>query len=589
MIPHRKLSGSVLATVAALFPLALAAQDVPAATEGAPAGAAPTAPVVSQEGAAPEKIDTNEKISLIDYQDTEIRTIVREIADLRELNVLIPDTLQGSTSLKLRNVSWREVFEIVLSQVDFTYIESNNIVRIVSRASLGAEPARIEVVNLQFAKATDIQAILTPMLTGPGERVQVDARTNALILTVGQTKGNEVKSIVNRLDQEPGDAKQVLIDTKFIEANVNDVKNIGVNWSSLSGYNVKAGPFSQSYDRTVDSGKSSSANNQSNSSSTLTNGTTSSLSGTSGSNASPSGYSQTTTSDTSLGSVADRLSSVTGATSMTRAASAVFSAPEFNLVLSALKTSNNVRLMSNPTVVSLTNEEARINVTTKYPIILTTSTPGASGSQITETKQDEEYGISLRVTPQIRPQGLISLSITPEVSNLDGFNTGASGNKYPIISRRTVTNRVNLRDGYTIALGGLVQSQTSKQETKVPILGDIPGLGRLFRSNSDTADSRNLIVFITARVIDPAGNMRGSATQENFDSMLQETMDPRLTRQMNIERFDLPGFRPQMSTFATEDEAKALEEAKKAQEEGKSKSSETTTTTSASTGRAFIK
>jgi type II secretory pathway component GspD/PulD (secretin) len=152
------------------------------------------------------------------------------------------------------------------------------------------------------------------------------------------------------------------------------------------------------------------------------------------------------------------------------------------------------------------------------------------------------------------------------VSNLDGFNTGASGNRYPIISRRTVTNRVNLRDGYTIALGGLVTSQVSKGSSKVPVLGDLPGLGGLFRSKSNTAESRNLIVFITARVIDPSGNLGTPASQENFDSMLKETVDPRMIRDLQVERFDLPGYKPDLPTFPTGEGSETSESAKKSDE-----------------------
>lgn len=614
MTPLRIASGAKVALLAVSLPFAVFGQDAAPASppvevqpgsasaeaataDAAPAEAAPakeaSASPASGSGSEAGTLADGEKIELLDYPDTEIATIVREVAELYGLNVIVPDTLVGNTSLRLRNVTWRQVFEIILGQVDFTFIEADGIIRIVSRSSLGSEPVRTEVLNLQFAKASEIQAIIVPMLKEP-ERIQVDGRTNSLILTVGLTKGKEIREIINRLDGEPGDAKQVLIDTKFIEANLSDVKNIGVNWASLESYALKAGPITRNYDRTFTQDKEFGSNATSTSSNTLGNNSSANVSGSSAGNASPSGFTQGTTSASQIGSVADRLANVTGATTAERATTAVFNAAEFNLILSALKSASNVKLMSNPTVVSLTNEEAKINVTTKFPIILTTSTPGASGASITETKQDEEYGISLKVTPQIRPQGLISLNITPEVSNLDGFNTGSSGNRYPIISRRSVNNRVNLRDGYTIALGGLVQTQNTDASTRVPVLGDLPGLGRLFRSKSEKMESRNLIVFITARVIDPAGNVRDPATQANFDTMLKDTVDPRMIRKMGVERFDLPGFRPEMSTFPTEEEVKALEEARKEQEEGKSKSKDEAPAPAepenrATTARPFIK
>jgi type II secretory pathway component GspD/PulD (secretin) len=200
--------------------------------------------------------------------------------------------------------------------------------------------------------------------------------------------------------------------------------------------------------------------------------------------------------------------------------------------------------VSNPTIVSLSNQEALIDVTTRFPIILTTSTPGASGPTISETREIEEFGVKLRVTPQIRPGSIVSLAVTPEVSSLQREIESASGNNYPVVDRRSVTNRVNLRDGYTIALGGLVQTRTSLTTSRVPVLGSIPGIGGLFRSKAEEEDSRNLIIFITARIIDASGNLSGEATNENFDTLVPDTANPRALRNLGPNRESIPGYRP---------------------------------------------
>lgn len=458
----------------------------------------------AQDAAAPT--DTTETASraadeliTVDFREEDVSTIIRNIADMLELNVIIPETLQGRTSIKLRDVQWRQVFEEVLAPYGFTFVERDNIVRVISRADLDREPARTEVVTLAFSRASDIAAIVTPMLSADlGERVQVDALSNSLILTVGQRKSAELRAIIDRLDKNPGDSRQVVIDTMFLEASVNDLRAVGANWSALSGYTIRAGPINQSSNM-VSTG--------------------------------------------SFDPITDffHLNRSSDATS-TRTTTSVFNAAEFNLILSALSTAGDIRLVSNPTVVSLTNQEALIDVTTRFPIILTTSTPGASGPTISETREIEEFGIKLRVTPQIRPGEIVSLAVTPEVSSLQREIRSASGNNYPVVDRRSVTNRVNLRDGYTIALGGLVQTQTSIATTRVPLLGSIPGIGGLFRSKREQEDVRNLIIFITARIIDASGNLEGPATNANFDALVPSTANRRALEGVGIRREEIPGY-----------------------------------------------
>jgi type IV pilus assembly protein PilQ len=142
-------------------------------------------------------------------------------------------------------------------------------------------------------------------------------------------------------------------------------------------------------------------------------------------------------------------------------------------------------------------------------------------------------GIILKVTPQVNAQGFIKLTVEPEVSSQNGFTSfgGASGAEIPIIATRKAITQVSLRDGFTMGIGGLVESNAQNGQTKVPVLGGIPGLGRLFRSDNLNEEKRNLRIYITARTVAADG------------APVEEVFDPRLIRNMNMQRTDLPGHR----------------------------------------------
>lgn len=214
---------------------------------------------------------------------------------------------------------------------------------------------------------------------------------------------------------------------------------------------------------------------------------------------------------------------------------AVFNAPQFNVVLSALKTQNDTKLISNPTVVTLNNTEATINIGKEYPI------PNYTYNQERGTYEVSgfEYrpiGIILKVTPQVNSRGFIKLNIEPEVSSSNESTTFGSAT-IPIVTTRKTVTQVSLRDGYTMGIGGLIENTITGDESRVPVLGSIPLLGRLFRSSSKNDIRRNLIIFITAKTV----SADGAAIEDVFDS--------RAVRQLNMTRQDLPGYRDGSDPF----------------------------------------
>lgn len=488
--------------------------------------AEPEQPVIQESGA---------KVS-IDFPDEEIRTILRIVADLYDLNLVIPELLTGRASIKLRNVTWQQVFDVVLSPVGFTYVSEDNIIKIISLESLQQEPPVTEVVILNYALATDIEATIRPMVDAQTGRIQVDKRSNALVITESPTRMRRVRAVIEKLDQP---TMQVMIESKFIETRNRAVENIGVNWTSLDGYNASAGPFTHSYQKEKTSGQNSNRDQTSGStsasSSQISQGVTGGV---------PFNDSLTESKSSATGGV-NSFAGNTNLSSTARLSSAVFSADEFNVVLSALRTTNDVKLVSNPTVVTLNNKEANIHIGQEYPVVTPRYNPETGTYEAGGKPEITQIGISLNVTPQINSAGFINLDVEPEVSTL-GDTVTYFGAEYPIKVTRRAHTFVTIKDGYTVAIGGLVQDDTINTETRVPILGSIPVLGRLFRSNSNDKDQQNLIIFITARTLNPDG------------SSYEEILDPRVVRNMGLTREEIPGYRSDVEMFPGE--KKALEE-----------------------------
>jgi type IV pilus assembly protein PilQ len=569
--------------------------------------AAPEQPAVQVAGAEPAAhgTATRDKDTLsVDFPDEDIKTILRNVADLFELNLVVPDTLVGKTSIKLRDVTWRQIFQVVLTPAGYTYVEEGNIIKVMSAEQLGAEPVATEVFILNNAKAIDIKPTVDGLVDpAQGGKILIDARSNALVITTQPSRMTRIRAIVEKLDKA---TDQVMIESKFVEVSDSDIRNIGVNWASLQGMQLSASRLSlqssrgrgQDYTQGTNNSNSNTSNSVSsngsingttnatnagttgatnsttasggtatyvatptgvtNSSNNFgtgsfnpTNGTLTNLSPvpqsatlgaanytpptfdattgamtapatftapytyngsnnattaagtTSSSSAGTSG--STTISDTLSNSANSAMSNLLGLTNTgttTRLATAVFSASDFNIIVSALKQQNNTKVVSNPTIVTLNNTEAFINIGQEYPIPSYTYNSERGTFEVSGF-QYKPIGVIMKVTPQVNAQGTIRMVLEPEISSTERETTfgGAGGANIPIISTRKVKTQVSLKDGYTAGIGGLMSSTKFNGGTKVPVLGSIPVLGRLFSSKSVRDVSSNLLIFITAKTV----------------------------------------------------------------------------------------
>jgi type IV pilus assembly protein PilQ len=557
------MSTRTFAPILAAFLLAaVASAQTPAPAANA---AAPAVQVAGAEAHTAGTATRDKDTLSVDFPDEDIKTILRNVADLFELNLVVPDTLTGKTSIKLRDVTWRQIFQVVLSPVGYTYVEEGNIIKIVSNETLGQEPVSTEVFILNNAKAQDIKPTVDGLVdSAAGGKILIDARSNALVITERPSRMTRVRTIIEQLDKATA---QVMIESKFVEVSDSDIRNIGVNWASLQGMRVGVGQINQTWsrgrqqseDQTVDRGNGSNTATTTANGTTTTNGTTngstttntggvttSSTSTNSGTilytdpttNApgvftipnpgvvsslntvtSPSSQTNTTNGTTSAVSttignnvngtsstVVNNLLGLTNTNTQGRLASAVFSASDFNVILSALKTQNNTKIVSNPTIVTLNNTEASINIGSEFPIPSYTYNAERGTFEVSGFTY-KPIGVLLKVVPQVNGTGNIRLALEPEISQQNGSTSfgGAGGASIPIIATRKVKTQVSLKDGYTAGIGGLITANIDHGGTKVPVLGSIPVLGRLFSSKSVNDRSSNLLIFITAKTVNPDG------------------------------------------------------------------------------------
>lgn len=640
-----------MSTRTLLITLLTSALTLPAFAQEAAPAAAPAEPAVSVEGAAPtaSSVSRDRDTLSVDFPDEDIKTILRNVADLFELNLVVPDTLTGKTSIKLRDVTWRQIFQVVLAPVGYTYIEEGNIIKIVSNDTLLQEPVSTDVFIINNAKADDLRPTIAGLIdSAAGGKIEINSRSNALIITERPSRMGRIRSIIEQLDKATA---QVMIESQFVEVTDRDVRNIGVNWASLQGMQFGVSGINHTWDRSRGQTQSSGGTSNASNATTLTNGNTSSTSngsnnstsnstsngtssgssnGTSGSTSSsnssnntvgynvnptglnlndgsfgtatlnlPSGNitnlpstvggtlavpsftpavaaagttpaqpasftspvtnSTTTSTGSSSGSTSSTSSGTSGSTSngtasgtsssitdtissgltntassvfndlmsltntggTNRLSSAVFSASDFNIIVSALKSQNNTKVVSNPTVVTLNNTEAVLNIGSEFPIPSYTYNSERGTFEVSGF-QYKPIGIIMKVTPQVNAQGTIRLSLEPEVSQQNGETTfgGAGGATIPIIATRKVKTNISIKDGYTAGIGGLVTSNKNHGGTKVPVLGDIPVLGRLFSSKSVNDQSTNLLIFITAKTVNPDGAAPSDVfTQDALDSV----------------------------------------------------------------------
>ena len=439
----------------------------------------------------PEKLTqgpgyTGQKLSL-NFQNIEVRSLLQVIADFTNFNIITSDSVTGSVTLRLQDVPWDQALDIILQAKGLGMRKTGNVLWIAPKDEINAkeklelesiaslqnlEPLRTQSFQINYAKAAEIALQLTAggggvnssrMLSPRGSSI-AEARTNQLFVTDIPSKLEQVQQFIAKLDVS---IRQVLIEARIVEASDTFGKSLGVK---LGGVDLRA-------QNGGDGGYSVGGGNRIAFGSSYSNAVASSGAG---------GAADLTSNFVNLPAVGQ------GGASPATFALALFSSASnrfLNLELSALEADGKGKIVSSPRVVTADQKEASIEQGVEIPFQKATSS-GATSIEFVKAN------LSLRVTPQITPEGSIIMDVEVTKNSI-GQSTSAG----LAINTKRVKTQVLVENGGTVVIGGIFEMNEAENETKVPFFGDLPGVGNLFKSRSKTSNKQEMLVFITPKVV----------------------------------------------------------------------------------------
>lgn len=444
---------------------------------------------------------TGKKISL-DFQDIEVRRVLQLLADFTDINMVAADSVQGNITLRLKEVPWDQALDIVLKTKNLDKRRNGNVIWIAPVAelikaeeeeakaikqSVALAPIQTEYMQLSYAKAADIEKLITQnksaqnsnnssnnssnttnsedkesLLSSRGS-VSMDTRTNTLIVNDTQPFIDKIRNMVDLLDVQ---VKQVMVEARVVRASTEFAKEMGVKWGILSQG--------------------------------ITNNDHLLVGG----------------SDTTLWDLrTPEIDSVTGIPTYDiqrpdnlnvdlgvenaagRIAFGLISLSDFmlDLELSALQADGYGEVISTPKVLTADKQKATVESGLEVPY---QSTEG-SGASATATTEFKDVVLKLDVTPSITPDGKVQMALDISSDSIAGVTP--MGEYY--LNKNRLNTNVLVENGETVVLGGIFEQETLNNQTKVPFLGDIPYLGRLFRKDVKTDNKRELLIFVTPRIV----------------------------------------------------------------------------------------
>jgi type IV pilus assembly protein PilQ len=443
---------------------------------------------------------SGEKLSL-NFQNVEVRAVLQVIADFTGLNIITSDTVGGNLTLRLKDVPWDQALDIILQAKGLSKRKNGNVVLIAPTDELAAkeklaleaqaavgdlEPVRTESFPLSYAKASDVQALLSSkdqrILSKRGSAT-VDERTNTLFVQDTGARLEEARRLIQQLDVP---VRQVLIEARIVVADDNWGRQLGARFGTQSAFNTSNYNVGVSGTLT-DTISAVGGNPISRGSSSLSNPTNP-------------GYVQIgTAGNLPVGAQPEQLNvnlPVVGAAgSLGLSILNLGSGNLVNIELSALESDNRGKVVSSPRVITADKKKAVISQGTEIPY----QTSAASGATTVAFKPAV---LELSVTPRITPDDRIIMDLDVKKDAVgQSVNIGNGGGTIPTIDTKKVSTQVLVDNGDTIVLGGIFEQETRTVTTKVPWLGDIPFVGILFRNTQKTDNKTELLIFITPKII----------------------------------------------------------------------------------------
>ncbi|MFC1808901.1 secretin N-terminal domain-containing protein [Candidatus Omnitrophota bacterium] len=465
---------------------------------------------------------TSDKITL-ELKGVDIIDVLKVLSKKSGLNIIAGKNVRGQVTLFLQNVDVREALKVVLESSELAYEEENGIIKVITQRDYEAKygksyddkratfvaklkyadaesasqllneiktnvgkiivddrtntltiidfpdsidrmknaiasldlPIASKVFNLKYGDVEDLEAKITEILTPASGRIRIDKRTNKIAVMDYPERLKQVEEIINAFDEKP---RQVLINSKIVQVTLNDDYSFGIDWNFITSHNGKqrtdfdAAAFGTPY-------------------------------------ATPD-YSGNNFTSFTINSATD----------------------DFYAVIEALEGMGKTNTLSSPRVTVLNGEEAKLSVATRQPYVSQTVVQGDSSSTTADNVEFVDVGVILTVLPKITDNRMILLKIKPEISSstesleLEQFNDSGevTGTRttVPIVTSQEVETTVLVKNNRTLVIGGLIEDTEAKTIRKLPILGDIPLLGTLFKNETVDNTKSELVIFLTPSIID---------------------------------------------------------------------------------------
>lgn len=425
-----------------------------------------------------------EKLSL-NFQNVEVRSVLQVLADFTGLNIITSDSVSGNLTLRLKDVPWDQALDIILRSKGLDLRKEGNVVWIAPRDELATreklalesrsqisdlEPTKTESFQLNYQKATDVQTLLT----NPQQRIlskrgsaAVDVRTNQLFVQDTGSRLEDVRRLIRSVDIP---VRQVMIESRIVEASDTFGRNLGMRLGYAEDRRTIGGRQGVIF----------------------------------GADLSNTGQAQGLVAGTPALTTAAGLQVNMPAAGIGGVNAGTFSAMLFNanktnilsLELTALQADGKGKIISSPRVITANQNEATIEQGTEIPYQQASSSGATSVSFKKAT-------LSLKVKPQITPDDNVIMKL-----NINKDSRGADTTAGPAIDTKQVTTEVLVENGGTLVIGGIYTQDERSTTTKIPVLGELPYVGFLFKQNTKSDDRRELLVFITPKILKDSLNLR---------------------------------------------------------------------------------
>lgn len=392
----------------------------------------------------------------VEFRDADIKSAVRILAKMSDQNVVVPNGLQGTVTASFDNIDLKSALTAILKTQGYGSITENDVLQILSNEQLEklGEDLEAHAYNLKYAKAETILPSIQSLVSGRGSAI-ADNRTNTLYVRDTKSAIGNITGLVANIDKK---GQQVLIEAKMIEASVEFIRSVGIQWGvTKTGGKIQFGGVTAV--GTDDQGRALMFN-------------------------APATGLRSSPPTSGVGLIVGSFKGIVT-----------------DAQLTAAEQTGDINVLARPTIATMNNQPASIRSGTKF-YVKTTGDFNIGGSSTSQSNlQEIDTGIQLKVTPQISAEGNISLEIEATQSEAD-FTQAIDG--VPAVIDKSAVTTVRLKDNETTIIGGLFHMKDALGVEGVPGLMKVPILGNLFKSKTKNKSRRELLIFLTPKIIESA-------------------------------------------------------------------------------------